>query len=88
MNLTIDDGDATRVTYYPPMSDSSTIWHDQGCDPAVCWIHPSKASAFGGTWHEVTYRVGASPEVAFQFSFKGELPIRMTYNLPAYENPS
>ena len=88
MNLTIDDGDAIRVTYYPSMNDSSNIWRDQDCNPTICWIHPSKESAFGRTWHEVTYRVEASPEVGFYFSFKGQFPIRMMYDLPAYEHPS
>ena len=81
MNLTIDDGDAIRVTYYPSMNDSSTIWRDQDCYPTICWIHPSKESAFGGTWHEITYHVGASPEVGFYFSFKGQFPIQTTVRL-------
>ena len=74
MNVTIDDADLTQVTYYPPNSDPRSSWHDQGCEQGVCFIHPSKLVAFNGTWHDVTYRVGVSPEVAIQFSFKGRFP--------------
>ena len=81
INKTIDDADTTQVTYSP--TGPNGPWNDQDCDPNVCSIHPSKAIAFDGTWHEVTYHTGNS-EAAVQFSFEGPFCIVLRCGVLVY----
>ena len=91
VNVTVDDDGADpltgeRITYF------TNTWV-QGAQCPLCWAQPNASQTYSGTWHDATYRPGATEanEVdtqTAQFNFTGAfdgrlLPVQTSLRSPA-----